>query len=668
MNYKPGICTFCGTGCGHLLQVEDNQAKGVFVSRNHPVSTGRLCVRGWHVHELLRTGERITGPMKRENGELKEIPYDEALSLMVTRLKGTVAPDEIAFLGSPRSSNEENFLFMKLARTVFKTNNISLESDSGHRSAMNVLSTGTGWAGMLGSLEEIEMAEFILVVGTEITRQNPIIGSEIHKAALNGSFLATISSRKSRIAKLSSAHLQVNPGTKKLLIGGIAKAIIEENLHDTEYIRLHTEGFEGFANSLGSVDDRAIAEKTGIPSGTIREMARRLASAKSAMVFFPTGVSGLDEDTISYIYNLFLVAGKVGGEGCGVNPITGICNLQGGYDMGLAPDLLTGFQTITDSAAAEKFDARWNTELNRVPGKSVDELLADTSSNLKHLVVVDHDDGVIRHAERLKELEFIVYFGAFQNPFTEYADLIIPIASYIETDGTMTNTERRVQLATKKTEPVDGVMPAWRVYSAIAEQASVKWNYSSPEEVMKEIAELTPAYAGITYDLAGRVGGVQWPCGDKNPEGTSRFDLEGSTPLKFVSVTGNFPEYAATDQYPFLLLTGKAEHFWHQNNLMKRTFIPRREYNAVLLLYPEGFVEISEEDAKKIGVRDRWTVRVVSEKGSMDVMVMVSGDVPGSTAYIPYFIRDMVPEFLMEHGEIVSPGEDAIIPVRLEKV
>ncbi len=232
MNYKPGVCTFCGTGCGHLLQIDDNQARGVFVSRNHPVSKGRLCVRGWHVHELLRAGDRITKPLVRENGELKETGYGEALSLMVSRLKGAVSPDEIAFLGSPRSSNEEDFLLMKLARAVFKTNNISLESESGHRGAMNVLAAGTGWAGMLGSLEEIEKAEFILVVGTEITRQNPIIGSEIHKAARNGSFLATISSRRSRIAKLSDLHLQVNPGTKKLLLGGMAKAIIEENLHD----------------------------------------------------------------------------------------------------------------------------------------------------------------------------------------------------------------------------------------------------------------------------------------------------------------------------------------------------------------------------------------------------------------------------------------------------
>ena len=203
MNYKSGICTFCGTGCGHLLDVRGNAVCGVFPLQNHPVSKGRLCVRGWNVHELLNTPEKITTPLIRKNGALAEASYDEAVSYLVdnlTKYKKN-SSDEIGFLASPRSSNEENYLLMKLARSVVNTNNISLDSDPGHRLSLDVMHRGTGMAGMLGSLEEIAKADFLLVVGIDITKQNPIIGSEIHMAARAGAKLVVIDTRNTPIAK-----------------------------------------------------------------------------------------------------------------------------------------------------------------------------------------------------------------------------------------------------------------------------------------------------------------------------------------------------------------------------------------------------------------------------------------------------------------------------------
>ncbi|PKL74605.1 MAG: hypothetical protein CVV27_19640, partial [Candidatus Melainabacteria bacterium HGW-Melainabacteria-1] len=397
MNYKPGICTFCGNGCGHMLRIADGRVDGVFASRNHPVSQGRLCVRGWNIHELLSTNQRITSPAIRKNGILEKTTYDEAISVVMEKLIGYAksSPDQVAVLASPRSSNEENYLLMKLARSVLNTNNIGLDSESGHRASMDVLKAGTGMPGMMGSVSGIMKTGFILVFDMDITHQNPILGSEIHKARRAGATVVTIDSRKTQIAALSDHFLQTRPGSNKMVLGALAKIIIDDNLMDSEYIQKYTSGFEGYANLLGSLSFGDIESKTGIDVARLREIAHLLAKAGSAMAFYPSGISGLDADMIGYLFNLFLITGKAGVNGSGINPVTGLNNLQGGYDMGAAPDLLTGFQSLDDEGVVKKFSDAWGCKLNPKKGKSPCEMLADPASLPKALIVADHDEGII---------------------------------------------------------------------------------------------------------------------------------------------------------------------------------------------------------------------------------------------------------------------------------
>lgn len=671
MDYKSGVCNFCGTGCGNYLKITDGRITGVYSSRNHPVSKGRLCVRGWHIHEWLMTDQRIDAPMIRVDGSLKKVGYEEAVNFMMDRMSAYTGKgaEQIGFLASPRASNENNYLFMKLARSVFKTNNITLDSESGHRGSLNVLSEGTGFAGMTGSLEDIAKTDFILVVGSDITKMNPIIGSEIHRARMAGTKVVTISSRTTQIAKLSNAHLQIKPGSKKIILAALAKAAVAEGEHDSDYISRFTEGFEDFSGSVAGLDQEKIQALTGVDYSTISGIASELCKSGSAMAFWSTGISGLDQDTVSYIYNLFLVAGKIGRENCGVNPVAGITNLQGGYDMGAAPDLLTGFQKLNNSEAASKFEKAWGATLNKEAGRDVYELLAESNSGLKALVVADHDEGIIRYEKEIKALDFVAYIGSYDNPFIKYADVVFPLAAIIEDNGTYTNTERRVQLSQKRIEPFNNVLPGWKLFSMIASKASMNWNYGGAEDVFSEMASLTPEYSGLTYAKLSDSMGIQWPCNDRAPAGTRRFDVEKSgRKSRFAPVSGKYETPSATADYPFLLITGQGEHFWHQNNIMKKSYIPKREYNATLLVFPEGYVEICSEDAKKLQVREHWKVKIVSASGSMKVGVKISDDVRPGTAYVPYFIREMITEFLLEHRSDMGRGEDAIIPIRIERV
>lgn len=669
MKQQPGVCTFCGTGCGHFIKVTGTVVERVFPSQNHPVSKGRLCVRGWNIHELLNTAQTINSPLIKKNGQFAGATYDEAISLLVATLK-TLPPSAVGFLASPRSTNEEQFLLMKLARAVFKTNNISLASDAGHRGCLTVLSQGTGMAGMTGSLEEIGKAEFLLVAGSDITKQNPIVGSEIHRAAQAGANIVTIDSRRTQIAKLSTTFLQITPGALKLAMAGIAKCAVQDGFIDSDFVRAGTKGFEEFSASLAQLSAQEITAKTGISMDEFKLAAEALFRAKTAMAFFSSGISGLDEDTISYIFNLFAMTGKIGKEGCGVNPITGINNLQGGYDMGCAPDLLSGFQSLSNHAAVKNYNAAWGVELSTTAGTSVSELLADSSGPLKALVVVDHDEGLAGAAAALQKIDFIVYISTYINRFMDYAHVVLPIARYIAEDGTFTNTERRVQLAPKKLAPQNNVLPGWKLYTRIAEKAGAKWSYAGPADVMDEIARLTPAYGKISHKkLAGTFGGVQWPCDEKNPDGTRRLDSNAAgTSIRFAKVSGTFDVPESGKDFPYLLMIGKAQDFWHQNNLMRKTFIPMREYNATLLDYPEGYVEIAPDTAKSLQVRNQWQVKVVSPYGEMLLAVKISEDVKPNAAYVPYFARDIISRALAGHAEILQKGEDATIPIRIEKV
>jgi len=608
------------------------------------------------VHELLNTPEKITTPLIRKNGALVEASYDEAVSYLVENLKKT-SPDELGFLASPRSSNEENYLLMKLARAVFNTNNISLDCDPGHRISLDVMHNCTGMAGMLGSLDEIAKADFILVVGIDITKQNPIIGSEIHMAARKGARVVTIDTRNTQIAKMSRGFLQIQPGAYKTAMAYMAKVLVDENLADTEYIKKYTDGYDAFVKVLSSLKESEVAEKTGVEIDMLKTIARDLALSRSAMVFFSSGISGFDRETVSCIYNLFLMAGKIGKEGCGVNPITGINNLQGSYDMGIAPDLLPGFQSLSDGAAAGKFGKEWGVSLNAKAGKSPNEIMG----TLKALVAVDHDETIIRNVSDIGKMNFVAYIGSYQNDFMNYAHVVLPIATYVETDGTFTNTERRVQLAKKKIEPSKNILAGWQLLPKIAEKAGAKWSYGSAADVMKEIARLAPSYAEISHDKLA-IGGMK-------TGGVDRFDVEkAGKKLAFASADANFAVPLASEEYPILLLIGEAQHYWHQNNLMKKTHIPLREYNATLLLYPQGYVAISPQKAKELNVRDRFPVKIVSPYGSMETLAQVTDKVKPNTAYVAYFVHDMVAKFFLEHKDVLKRGEDSTIPVRIVKV
>lgn len=668
--YVKGVCNFCGTGCGHLLRVENGLCRGVFPSSGHPLSKGRLCVRGWHIHELLGSQDKIKTPLIREGGATRTLGLDEAVKTAAAALK-RYSGDEIAFLASPRSSNEDNYLFAKMARTVFGSRNISLDSDGGHETSASILKAGTGWPAMTGSLEKLREAGLILVVGGDLTKQNPIIASEIHHAARAGARLVTISPRRTQMAKLSHVHLRPRPGTIGTLLEAVAVVMAGEKLIDADELARLTGGSTEFLAFLHEADADELIRTTGIEPAAVRSVARDIAVARSAYAFYATGVQSLDGRAMAMLMDLFLLAGKIGrGEG-GLFPLTGISNLLGSYDMGCSPVFLPGYVRPEDDAARAGVEKAWGRPLDPCPGKSAVEALAAPNGSVKALVVVDHDSEIIPELERIKGLEFVLYFGAYGNPFSELAHMVLPLTTYIESDGTYTNSERRIQLAERKVGTDRLAMPLWEWANLISRELGRPWAYGSAAEVMKEIAGVVPFYAGINYDKLREHQGIKWPCDVGHPLGAEELEPAGSGPgFKFVPVppagTPAGDEVPGPD-FPFRLTVGRTNYFWHCNNIMKKTFIPRREYNALLLLYPGGFVEMAPEDAKSLGFREKQKARVSSRSAHMDVEVRISKDILPGMVHVPYFIREMIPDFLSRQLRELEKNEEMSVAVKLEK-
>jgi predicted molibdopterin-dependent oxidoreductase YjgC len=630
MGLSAGVCNLCGTGCGHFLRIADGRVVAVAPSLSHPVSQGRLCVRGWHIHELLATGERIATPLIRDHGELRPATYAEAIAVLRERLAALPDPaSQLGVIGSARSSNEDNFLLAKLAREVLGTRQLGVTSQANHVQTRRALELTFGAAGAIGSLAEIEHAHYILVVGSDLTKLNPIVGSNIHRAARRGSRVVALSSTRTQLAKLATRHLQQKPGAKRLAVNGLLKAIVARRLTQPDFAERSLPGFAELERALTELTPGAIEAGTGIRYAELELEAQQILDAESLLVIFSSGISGLDAETINSVVDLAAVSGKLGAKSSGILPITGICNLQGSFDVGLTP-----------ATAGPDLLAR----------------LGAANGPLRALFVVDHDDGIIRQRERIAALDLVVYVGSFKNRFMELAHVVFPVATFAEDDGTFTASDRRVQLSPAKIAPPANVLPAWRLYRDIASAAGKGWKHESARDVFAEIAQTVPGYAGLSHQAL--TSGFGRHC-----DAAAKVRCQRLLPIHTAA-----PTAGADAAFPFALMIGKAQHFWHQHNLMRKTLIPRREYDATLLLYPEGYVEISAGDARRLQVRDKWPVKVSSTTGSMKIAVKISEDVQDGSAYIPYFIDEMISGFLMQDDRAFTLGEDGIIPIRIEKV
>ncbi len=644
------ICPYCGVGCQLKLEVKDEKIIASKPDPEGPANHGQACVKGrYGIAEFVHHTERLTTPLIKKNGELKQASWDEALELAATSLR-KYAPEEVAFIASAKCTNEENYIMQKFARAVLGTNNIDHCARLCHAPTVAGLVQSFGSGAMTNSIEEIEDAACILAIGTNTTVSHPVIGLGVKKAAQNGARVIVANPREINLCRFADVWLRLRPGTDVALLMGMMRVIVDEGLLDSPFIEQRCQDFDVFKESLSDFGLDFVEHITGVPSRKIAEAARLYATKKPATILlYSMGITQHSHgtDNVLATANLAMLTGNVGKRCTGVDPLRGQNNVQGACDMGALPNVYPGYQTVADKGIREKFERAWGCSLSSVPGLSLVEIFdAAYRKEIKALYLVGENpalsDPDVQHIrEALGRLELLIVQDIFLSETAEFAHIVLPAASFAEKDGTFTNTERRVQLVRKAIEPIGDSKPDWWVVCEAARRmGATGFDYSHPFDIMEEIRKLTPSYGGISCDRLGNEG-LQWPCPSEDHPGTCI--LHTNT---FVRGKGRFmplkytpPAEMPDADYPLVLSTGRSLYHFHTGTMT-------RKVAGLNIIEPEAAVEINPEDASRLGINQGDKVKISSRRGQVVVKAKVTDSFAPGVVFMTFHFAESAANIL----------------------
>ncbi|MEP6679317.1 MAG: molybdopterin-dependent oxidoreductase, partial [Betaproteobacteria bacterium] len=540
------VCPYCGVGCQLTYHVHDDRIVRV-EGRDGPANHERLCVKGRFGFDYVAHPHRLTRPLIRKAGAPKsadftmdpadwspvfrEATWEEALTLAggtLARIRDTRGPDALAGFGSAKGSNEEAYLFQKLVRTGFGTNNVDHCTRLCHASSVAALLEGIGSGAVSNPVMDVTKAEVVLLIGANPVVNHPVAATWIKNAVKNGTTLILADPRRSELARHASHYLQFKPDTDVALLNAMMHTIIEEGLAATSFIADRTSGYDALAANVAKYSPEAMAPVCGVPAQTIREVARLFATSRGSMILWGMGISQHihGTDNARCLIALTMLTGQVGRPGTGLHPLRGQNNVQGASDAGLIPMMLPDYQRVDNEGAHQRFEALWGVKLARQPGLTVVEIMdAVHRGEIRGMYVMgenpamsDPDAGHARQA--LAALEMLVVQDIFLTETAYLADVILPASAFPEKTGTFTNTDRLVQLG-RQALPLPGdARRDLDIIVAMARELGLDWTYSHPREVFDEMRQAMPSIAGITWDRLEREHAVTYPCENEGDPGT----------------------------------------------------------------------------------------------------------------------------------------------------
>ena len=674
LKYVPTTCPYCGSGCGLYLKVRNGELVGVAPSRTHPVSQGRLCVKGANCWAGPISGDRITEPLIKKNGKFAKASWDEALDLVagrLTELKEKYGPDSLGVWGSARCPNEMNYLAQKFARVVLGTNNVDHCARACHSPSVAGLVRAFGSGAMTNSIDEMKDAACIFAIGSNATEAHPLVGWRIRTAKDKGAKIIVADPRKIDMAKYADIFIQHYPGTDIALLNCMMNVIIGQGLADDEFIRSRTEGYEELAKVVAKYTPEYTAPIVGVDAQLLAAAAKLYGKSRPAAIAYTMGITEhtVGTDNVMSVANLAMLTGNVGAESAGVNPLRGQSNVQGACDVAALPNYYPGYQKVDDPAIQQKFEKAWGVKLSATPGlTTTDMVLQAERANMKAFYIIGENPvisepniNIVRRA--MHNLEFIAIQEIYMSATAAMADVVLPGASFAEKTGTFTNTERRVQLVNKAIEPIGNSRPDWRIICDLAARMGHPFDYKDTAEVMDEIASLAPIYGGISHERIRKIG-LQWPCPDKQHPGTKYLHKGKFTRGlgKFHGIEDKPPAEVPDEEYPYILSTGVMRFFVNTGTVARRTHLLDREF-------PSMFVEVNSRDAEKIGLRNMDKCRVYTRRGQLTVPAMVSDKIKQGVLWMPMHYAEEPANVLTNDAfcPISKIGEYKACAAKLEK-
>lgn len=630
-------CTYCGVGCQLDVAVIDGTIRGIQAPETAEVNEGHTCLKGRFAFEFYNHRERLREPMIRKNGKLEVVSWEEAYSFISEKLhtiKAKYGADAIGGISSSRATNEENYLMQKMLRVAIGTNNIDGCARVCHAPTAFGMQQSFGTGAATNSIEDLKETDAIFLFGANPLKGHPVTGAKIKQAFMKGIVSIVVDPVKTKLAELATFHLQIRPGTNVAILNMLAYHIINEGLVDTNFITNHTEKYDAFKSHVTNLDMQALEELTGVSDALVKAAAIAYASANSAMEFHGLGVTEhyQGSKTVMLLSNLAMMTGNIGRQGVGLNPLRGQNNVQGAADMGVQPHQGAGYLDVNKPEIQEYYAEKYGIPvMPKQEGLKIPEMLnAALEGKIKALYIMGEDtimtDPNTNHSiKAFEKLELIVVQELFMTATTEMADVVLPASSYFEKNGTFTNGERRVQRVNKVVEPIGNTKPDGQIIIDMMQ----KLGYEQPtglhydaEKVIEEIADVIPFMKGLTWKGLGK-NGLQWPI---KADGTDTKMLhEKGNFKKGIGTFHNFdfeetPEIVSHgNKYPFILTTGRELEHYNSGTMTRRTD------NQQIL--DQDVLEVHPKDARKKGIRDKETVRIFSDRGSVEIPVKYSKNV-----------------------------------------
>ena len=668
-------CAYCGVGCTMNAGLRDGRVVSMVPADDAPSNHGHACMKGRFGWTYVSAADRLRQPLLREGDLWKEISWDAALDRVArefTRIIKTFGSDAVATISSSRGTNEENYLFGKFMRCVVGTNHIDNCARVCHSATVTGMMETLGASAATNSIEDYDKAKLIMIVGANPTESHPVIGAHIKQAARRGAPLIVIDPRRTELARLADLHVQLRPGTNVALLNGMGHVIVKEGLLDRRFIDERTEGIKDWLESVEACTIEVTEEITGVPAHLIKEAARRYATSGASLCMHGLGVTEhrWGSHGVMALCNLALATGNVGRPGTGVNPLRGQNNVQGASDVGCLPTYFSGYQSLDDPNLALLHRQITGRPLPAKRGMKIPDMWdAALEGRLKALWIIGYDvaqtdPNLKKVHEALRRLDFLVVQDLFMSETAKLAHLVIPGASFLEKDGTFTNLERRIQRIRKVMNPPDGIKPDWQVVCEVATRMGYPMAYAHPADIMKEIARLTPLWAGVSYERLEQPEGLQWPVPTMTHPGTSLMHRERfpNGKARFVGVDYLPPGESPNEQYPFILITGRVLQHYNCGAQTRRTEIMRLVDGDVL--------EMHREDARTLGCREGDVVRLASARADALLPVVMSERVrPGQLFTSFHFPDSQVNRLLSSSADDSSKcPEYKVSVVRIERV
>jgi len=652
-------CAYCGVGCSLDVHVRDQQVVAIDPTPDGPSNLGHTCVKGRFAHQYARAADRLTSPlMRRTDGTWREAGWDEALGFVATKLleiKQKHGPDAIAAISSSRCTNEENYVLQKLVRAALGNNNIDNCSRVCHSPTSTGLIQSLGESGGTNSFADIDVTRLIFLTGANPTEGHPVIGARLKEAALRGAKLIVADPRRIELATYADVFLQLRPGSNVALYNGLAHVIVRDKLYDERYVAARADGFEAYAEHIRAWDPKRTAEITGVRPDDLERAAHLYAKTHPAGIFYGLGVTEHSHGVqgVRTLANLAILCGNFGVPGGGSNPLRGQNNVQGSSDVGALPTYLTLYRPMSDDATRAAFERRWGVEIRKERGLMIPEMFkAAAERKLKAMYVFGEDilqtDPNTRHVEEaLRALELLVVHDIFENVTAKLAHVLLPGSAFLEKTGTFTNAERRIQMVRAAVPPPGGARQDLDILLELSKRLGYEMPHKDAADVMDEIAALTPKWAGVSHERLSKRG-LQWPVPTTDHPGTPMmYEERFSTPsgrAALCAVDWEPPGEAASEDFPFILITGRQLAHYNSGTQTRRT--------GNVELQSGDLVEVHPDDAKRLDIEDGDLIEVASARGKLEAHARVTTRVAPAHVFMSFHFPEVKTNLLTsEHAD-----------------